>query len=166
MKTKPAAVEEISWQWRILLGVALCAFAVSACSGEFQPKPLLQKVLVLPYDDFGPEQMVAPWLGPRQTGAQVVVHYQQPVKALSAAHQAPAGEPPYRFIPVRQAIYHLERQLHGLPRTSQHTEERSRMQATLVRLKSFYQAYRAAFTAVPPYHGRGVARRSMMAPAL
>jgi hypothetical protein len=132
-----------------------CAALLCGCSTNFAPKPLLQKTAVFAYDDFGPERLAAPWLGPRQVGTNVVVHYGQPESRLRA--QYPGGD--HRFVTVRAAAFHLGRALSALPPQA---PESARMRATLGILRSMDRDRRAALNASPPFTGRDALRRRLM----
>lgn len=125
---------------------------LSGCQAHFQPRPLLQKVLILPYDAFGPQAHAAGWLGPREQDTRIVIHYHQSEEALR--RQYPGRE--FRCVPVRRALFHVARTLRQLPDGD---PQKPRVRATFDSLRSFHRDRQTALTASPPVSGRGALRR-------
>ncbi|MDZ4289568.1 MAG: hypothetical protein U0984_16505 [Prosthecobacter sp.] len=130
---------------------------VNSCQTPWQPKPLLQKVLILPYDDFGPEPQTTSWLGPREPNAKVIIHYGQSEQALRRRYPAP----PCRYTTVKRAVFHVARTLRRLPDGD---PQKARVHVTLAALRSFERDRQIALTSSPPFTGRGAFRRMSLYP--
>lgn len=150
-------------RFALLLTLGLAAlFGLPSCSA-LSERLVMNQVEVLAYDDFGPEALAAPLLGPRAEGAQVVVHYRLSEKALAARY--PGAQ--YRAVPVVPALRHLNAAVARTPDDAAHAEARARMIATRARLLNFYNTWRATFNALTPATaGRGYMARQMVLPAI
>jgi hypothetical protein len=141
------------------LTILLLPLCFVSCA-DFHPQPLLAKVVLLSYADFGPADLASPLLGPGAGSEAVVVHYGLPQSHLAARY------PGSHTALVVPAIRHLNRVIHELPHDAAHAALRSRLLQTRARLMEFYNSRRIAFNSVPPFVGRGFMARQALMPAL
>ncbi len=144
------------------LALVLVTSLFTSCSGGLKLQPLLSKVLVMSYSEFGTESLASPLLGAGGAGTQVVVHYGLPESFLSAKYPGPQ----YRFVAVAPAIKHLNRTVTQVPHDAANAELRARLIATRSRLMNYYNTRRVAFNSVPPFVGRSFMVRQAMMPPL
>ncbi len=144
-----------------LLSCLFLAAAMAACTGTVSPGLLANKVVLLTHADFGPPDLADPLLGPGTPESQVVVHYALSPRTLENRY------PSAHYVPVVQALRHLNRSVSSVPKDAGHTAMRARLIATRSQLMDFYNTRRASFNSLPPSAGgRAYLARQMMMPAI
>ena len=153
---------------RFYLLSSVCFFiGLSACTSESRHENFVSRVVPLTYDDFGPESMAKPLLGPRGTNTRVIVYHGATRSALE--HHFPtsaSGTPDYRFITLLSGIYHLQREIRHLPMTPENEPLRQRLRQTYSRLYTAYNKRRLALVSTPPFFGRGAVWKSSIMPPI
>lgn len=119
---------------------------------SFNPPPL-----VLRYDDFGPEDIAAPLLGPRGIRDQpVTLHH-------GRTSLVPGG----LRLNMLQAMQHLRFSVRRLPRTPEVEPLRQKLRATYDRIFPAYRTRRDAMMGAPYSNiGRGGMNRSLILPPM
>lgn len=115
--------------------------------------------LTLNYDDFGPERMAAPFLGPRGSHTVIVAHY-------GFNDLTPSGPEDVRYVNVLQSLNFLRQEVHKLPLTAANEPLRQRLRTTYARiyplqLRKYNLALSGSF--IQPIGGMN---RRLMLPAL
>ena len=122
---------------------------LASCSAAILKKPQL----CFTYDDFGPEAVVASWLGPRDAVRPVIVY-----------HGASYEREEAHYLNVGEA---MRRMRASARRLSKDDPARMRMSRTYSRLYDFYRTRRDALMAAPfASFARGGMNRAMMMPPM
>ncbi|MBL9130456.1 MAG: hypothetical protein JNG86_04605 [Verrucomicrobiaceae bacterium] len=121
---------------------------LASCARMFFSGPQLRFV----EDDFGPQSLTTPWMGPR-TGGMVIVHH-GPTSMFEGG----------RYLNVAEAMRHLSA---SARRLAPNDPARTRMSATYGRLFHFYRTRRDAMMGAPyANYGRGGMNRALMMPPM
>ena len=100
---------------------------LTGCAAGGLSKAFAGQSLTLNYDDFGPERMAAPFLGPRGSHTVIVAHYGFNQTTPSAAEDV-------RYVNVLQSMNFLRDQVRHLPQTAANEPLRQRLRSTYARL--------------------------------
>lgn len=113
------------------------------------------------YNDFGPEQVAAPLLGPKGNGTQVIARF-------GSTHTTPPSSgPDVRYVNVEQAMNFLRRAARALPRTEENVPVHQRLSATYARMFQQYSTKRNSMVSAPSSsYGRGGMNRALMMPPM
>lgn len=132
---------------------------LSACAGGGLSRAVPGQSLTLNYDDFGPESIAAPFLGPRGEHTTVVAHYGFP-------RTTPSAPQDIRYVNVLQSLNFLRQAVHKLPPTAAYDPLRQRLRATYARLYPLQlERYKIALGSSLVIPSPGMSR-SLMLPAL
>lgn len=137
--------------------ILFSSFFLLGCTAAQWQRSLNPPPLVLRYDDFGPEGIAAPLLGPR--GFQ-----DQPV----TLHHGRTSLVPFALrLNILQALQHLRFSVRRLPRTPEVEPLRQKLRATYDRIYPAYRTRRDAMMGAPYSNiGRGGMNRSLILPPL
>lgn len=140
---------------RYLLMLCL-AILLTSCSAEAWRKSYQ---LTLSYDDFGPERIASPLLGPRGGQTTVIARQGNTQTTLNSAG--------IRYVNVQEAMLHLRRQAHLLPATAGNEALRQRLRATYERLYVLHRSrYDSLYFSSFSNPWVGMSRRLMLPPLL
>ncbi len=132
---------------------------LSGCVAGGLSRAFAGQSLTLNYDDFGPERMAAPFLGPRGSHTVIVAHY-------GFNDLTPSGPEGVRYVNVLQSLNFLRQEVRSLPLTAANEPLRQRLRSTYSRLyplqlRRYNNALSTSFTT--PFVGMN---RRLMLPAL
>jgi len=132
---------------------------LSSCTAGGMSRAFAGQSLTLNYDDFGPERMAAPFLGPRGSHTVVVAHY-------GFNDLTPSGPEGVRYVNVLQSLNFLRQEVRKLPLTATNEPLRQRLRSTYARiyplqLRRYNTMLNSSF--VQPFGGMN---RRLMLPAL
>lgn len=137
----------------------LVLLMLPGCSAGGLSRAFAGQSLTLNYDDFGPERMAAPFLGPRGSHTVIVAHY-------GFNSLTPSGPEDIRYVNVLQSLNFLRQEVRKLPLTAANEPLRQRLRATYARLyplqlRRYNTALNSSF--LQPFGGMD---RRLMLPAL
>ncbi len=132
---------------------------LSSCTAGGLSRAFAGQSLTLYYDDFGPERMAAPFLGPRGANTVIIAHY-------GFNDLTPSGPEGVRYVNVLQSLNFLRQEVRKLPPTMANEPLRQRLRATYARiyplqLRRYNTMLNSSF--VQPF---GAMNRRLMLPAL
>ena len=132
---------------------------LSGCVAGGLSRAFAGQTLTLNYDDFGPERMATPFLGPRGSHTVIVAHY-------GFNDLTPSGPEDVRYVNVLQSLNFLRQEVRKLPITAANEPLRQRLRTTYSRLyplqlRRYNNALSTSFTT--PFVGMN---RRLMLPAL
>lgn len=144
---------------RSLLLWLLPVVLLAGCTAGGLSRAFPGQSLTLTYDDFGPERMAAPFLGPRGARTVIIAHY-------GFKNLTPSGPEDVRYVNVLQSLNFLRQQVGKLPPTAANEPLRQRLRATYARLyplqkRRYNNALSGSF--IQPFGGMD---RRLMLPAL
>ena len=142
-----------------MLLLLLPLLLLQGCTAGGLSRAFAGQSLTLNYDDFGPERMAAPFLGPRGAHTIVVAHY-------GFNDLTPSGPEGVRYVNVLQSLNFLRQEVRRLPPTAANEPLRQRLRSTYARiyplqLRRYNNALNSSF--VQPFGGMN---RRLMLPAL
>lgn len=142
-----------------LLLLLLALLLLPGCAAGGLSRAFAGQSLTLNYDDFGPERMAAPFLGPRGSHTVIVAHY-------GFNDLNPSGPDGVRYVNVLQSLNFLRQEVHKLPLTAANEPLRQRLRTTYSRLYPLQlRRYNIALSGsfIQPF---GAMNRRLMLPAL
>lgn len=137
----------------------LVLLLLPGCTAGGLSRAFAGQSLTLSYDDFGPERMAAPLLGPRGTHTTIVAHY-------GFNNITPTPPEDVRYVNVLQSLNFLRKEVRELASTAANEPLRQRLRGTYARLYPLQlRRYNNALgsTFVQPFGGMD---RRLMLPAL
>ncbi|MBB5033271.1 hypothetical protein [Prosthecobacter vanneervenii] len=142
-----------------LLRILLVSLLLAGCTAGGLSQAFPGQSLTLSYDDFGPETMAAPFLGPRGAHTAIIAHY-------GFNNITPSGPEDVRYVNVLQSLNYLRQQVRSLPATAANEPLRQRLRSTYARLyplqlRRYNNALNGSF--LQPFGGMD---RRLMLPAL
>ncbi|WP_395744294.1 hypothetical protein [Prosthecobacter sp.] len=136
--------------------LSLLLLLLPGCTPEQRGRAFAGQSLTLNYDDFGPESMAAPFLGPRGAHTIVVAHY-------GFNDITPSGPQDVRYVNVLQSMNFLRDEVHRLPRTAANEPLRQRLRTTYARLYPLQlQRYKNALNSAFVIPSPGMSRQLMV----
>ncbi len=132
---------------------------LSGCTAGGLSRAFAGQSLTLNYDDFGPERLASPFLGPRGSHTVIIAHY-------GFNNISPSGPEDVRYVNVLQSLNFLRQEVRKLPLTAANEPLRQRLRATYARiyplqLRRYNNALNSSF--LQPFGGMD---RRLMLPAL
>lgn len=142
-----------------LLLLMLASLWISGCAAGGLSKAFPGQSLTLSYDDFGTEEMAAPFLGPRGAHTVIIAHY-------GFNNITPSSSEDVRYVNVLQSLNYLRQQVRSLPATAANEPLRQRLRTTYARIYPLQlRRYNTALNGsnLQPFGGMD---RRLMLPAL
>ncbi len=142
-----------------MLLLLLPLLLLSGCTAGGLSRAFAGQSLTLNYDDFGPESMASPFLGPRGSQTVIIAHY-------GFNDLTPSGPEGVRYVNVLQSLTFLRQEVRSLPLSSANAPLRQRLRTTYARLyplqlRRYNNALSGSF--LQPFGGMD---RRLMLPAL
>lgn len=142
-----------------MLLLLLPLLLLSGCTAGGLSRAFAGQSLTLNYDDFGPERMASPFLGPRGSQTVIIAHY-------GFNDLTPSGPEGVRYVNVLQSLTFLRQEVRSLPLSSANDPLRQRLRTTYARLyplqlRRYNNALSGSF--IQPFGGMD---RRLMLPAL
>lgn len=110
-----------------ILVLLLSPLLLPGCAAGGMSRAVPGQSLTLSYDDFGPERIAAPFLGPRGPRTVIIAHY-------GFSQITPSASEDVRYVNVLQSMNFLRDQVRHLPLTAANEPLRQRLRSTYARL--------------------------------